>query len=164
MGCAEKQLRNDVMKIVDFLKTDEIFLDVAEGSKKEVLEKVASIGAPKTGIESAVIFDALVERERLGTTGIGRGVAIPHARLAHLDDLFCTFLRVSPAVDFEAIDGNPVDLIFVLLVPEESGADHLKALARISKLLRNEEVCAKLREVKTSAEALKVIEKADAQD
>lgn len=152
------------MKIVDFLKSDEIFLDVAEASKKELLEKIASIAGPKTGIETSVIFDALIERERLGTTGIGRGVAIPHARLAHLDDLFCTFVRVQPAVDFEAIDGNPVDLIFVLLVPEESGADHLKALARISKLLRNSDVCQELRQAKTSEEALKVIKKADTEE
>jgi len=152
------------MKIVDFLKSDEIFLDVSETSKKELLEKIAAIAAPKTGIETSLIFDALVERERLGTTGIGRGVAIPHARLAHLDELFCTFVRVQPAVDFEAIDGDPVDLVFVLLVPEESGADHLKALARISKLLRNEEVCQKLRRAKTSEDALKVIKTADTED
>ena len=81
-----------------------------------------------------------------------------------LDDLFCTFVRVQPAVDFEAIDGNPVDLIFVLLVPEESGEDHLKALARISKLLRNSDVCQELRQAKTSEEALKVIKKADTEE
>ena len=151
------------MKITDILKPASINLDIASTSKKQVLEAIAKAAAPVTKCEQQIIFDALVERERLGTTGIGKGVAIPHARLAGLTDLYCTFVRVNP-VDFESIDSKPVDLIFCLLVPEESGADHLKALARISKLLRNEAVCADLRSAKTADEVLQIIAKADNDD
>ena len=151
------------MKITDILKPSHILLDEVCTSKKQVLETIAKTAATTIKCEQQIIFDALVERERLGTTGIGKGVAIPHARLAGLTDLYCTFLRTK-LVDFESIDSKPVDLIFCLLVPEESGADHLKALARISKLLRNETVCAQLRNAKDTKEILQIIESADAED
>ena len=149
------------MKIADILNFARIQLDVPATSKKQVLETIAKLATASTGCEQQIVFDALVERERLGTTGIGKGVAIPHARLANLKDLYCLFMRVNPAVDFEAIDGKPVDLIFCLLVPEESGADHLKALARISKLLRNDEICAKLRAVRDAKDVLMLVDQAD---
>ena len=148
------------MKIIEILKPSHILLDEESSSKKQVLETIAKTAAPEIKCEQQIVFDALVERERLGTTGIGKGVAIPHARLAGLTELYCTFLRVKP-VDFESIDSKPVDLVFCLLVPEESGADHLKALARISKLLRNEDVCVSLRNAKDTQELLKIIEQAD---
>ena len=148
------------MKITDILKAENIQLNVDVTSKKQLLEAIATSACAVTKCEQQIIFDALVERERLGTTGIGKGVAIPHARLAGLTDLYCTFLRTTP-VDFEAIDSKPVELIFCLLVPEESGADHLKALARISKLLRNEDVCEALRKSTSVEETLKTIEDAD---
>lgn len=148
------------MKITEILKTANVFLDVAASSKKQLLEKIAEHAASVVKCEEQVIFDALVERERLGTTGVGKGVAIPHARLAGLSELFCTFMRVKP-VDFEAIDGKPVDLIFCLLVPEESGADHLKALAHISKLLRDENAVGKLRKAKTANEVMEIISASD---
>ena len=148
------------MKITDILLSDHIQLDVPASSKKQILEVIAKSAASSTGCDQQIIFDALVERERLGTTGIGKGVAIPHARLAELTDLYCLFMRVKP-VDFESIDGKPVDLIFCLLVPEESGADHLKALARISKILRSETVCSTLRSAKSNKEILSIIEQAD---
>lgn len=151
------------MKITDILKTTNIFLDVPSSSKKQILEKIAEHVASIAKCEEQVIFDALVERERLGTTGVGKGIAIPHARLAGLSDLFCMFMRVEP-VDFEAIDAKPVDLIFCLLVPEESGADHLKALAHISKLLRDENAVSALRKAKNANEVLEVISSADIED
>ncbi len=151
------------MKITDILKSDQIQLDIPSTSKKQVLEEIAKAAVSSTKCEEQIIFDALVERERLGTTGIGKGVAIPHARLAGLTDLYCTFIRTK-AVDFESVDSKPVDLIFCLLVPEESGADHLKALARISKLLRNEDVCTALRQAKTIDDVLNIIESADNED
>ena len=151
------------MTITEILKPSHILLDENCSSKKQVLETIAKTAAPAIKCEQQIVFDALIERERLGTTGIGKGVAIPHARLAGLTELYCTFLRVKP-VDFESIDSKPVDLVFCLLVPEESGADHLKALARISKLLRNEDVCANLRTAKDTNEILQIIEKADAED
>ncbi|MBP5534757.1 MAG: PTS sugar transporter subunit IIA [Alphaproteobacteria bacterium] len=149
------------MKIADILNFARIQLDVPATSKKQVLETISNLAADSTGCERQIIFDALVERERLGTTGIGKGVAIPHARLAGLKDLYCLFMRVNPAVDFESVDGKAVDLIFCLLVPEESGADHLKALARISKLLRNDEICAELRSVRDPKDVLMLVDKAD---
>ena len=148
------------MKIKDFLQNEDVFLDVSGTSKKQVLENISALCAKRIQLEEQVIFGALVERERLGTTGIGRGVAIPHARLANLKDLFGAFVRVKP-IDFESVDGQPVDLLFVLLVPEDSGADHLKALARISKLLRDEEVCAQLRQAQTAEDVINLIKKAD---
>lgn len=151
------------MKITDILKSTNVFLDVSSSSKKQFLEAVASHCASVAKCEEQLIFDALVERERLGTTGVGKGVAIPHARLAGLTDLFCTFWRTAP-LDFEAIDGKPVDLIFCLLVPEESGADHLKALAHISKLLRDEETIARLRKAHDTNEIMQIISDADVED
>lgn len=148
------------MKIKDFLQSEDVFLDVSGSSKKQVLENISDLCAKRIQLEEQVIFGALVERERLGTTGIGRGVAIPHARLANLKDLFGAFVRVKP-IDFESVDGQPVDLLFVLLVPEDSGADHLKALARISKLLRNEDVCEQLRQAQTAEDVINLIKKAD---
>lgn len=151
------------MKISDILKEKQIFLNVKASSKKEVLEEIADLSCSAAGCDSRNVFDALIERERLGTTGVGKGVAIPHARLAGLKELFCAFMRV-PSVDFESVDSKPVDLIFFLLVPEEAGADHLKALARISKILRNAGVCAQLRQAKNAKEILAFIESADNDD
>ena len=149
------------MKIADILNLARIQLDVPATSKKQVLETIAKLAAASSGCEQQIVFDALIERERLGTTGIGKGVAIPHARLSGLKGLYCLFMRVNPAVDFEAVDGKPVDLIFCLLVPEESGADHLKALARISKLLRNDKVCTELRTVRNPKDVLMLVDQAD---
>ena len=91
------------------------------------------------------IFETLLERERLGTTGVGRGVAIPHGKLAGLPRVYGVFARLEKAIDFDAVDDRPVDLVFLLLAPEMAGADHLKALARVSRLLRDEALCEKLR-------------------
>jgi PTS system nitrogen regulatory IIA component len=99
------------------------------------------------------VLDVLMQRERLGSTGIGNGIAIPHGKLARLERLFGVFARLERPIDFEALDGQPVDLVFLLLAPEGAGADHLKALARIARLLRNTEVAQKLRESR-DAEAL----------
>jgi PTS system nitrogen regulatory IIA component len=92
----------------------------------------------------------LIERERLGTTGVGNGIAIPHGKLSNLDRLYGLFARLERPVDFNAIDEKPVDLIFLLLAPETAGADHLKALARVSRLLRDASICEKLRGTETS--------------
>ncbi len=98
-----------------------------------------------TGIHERTIYDVLIERERLGSTGIGMGIGIPHGRLPGLDRLCGIFARLDRPVPFDAIDDQPVDLIFLLLAPESAGADHLKALARVSRLLRDRTVCEKLR-------------------
>ena len=132
------------MKIVDILPKDAVVCDVDVSSKKQLLELLSRLAADKTGLDERMVLDALVERERLGTTGIGRGVALPHTRLGALKHIFCAFIRTTP-VDFESVDNKPVDLVFLLLVPEEAGADHLKALARLSRLLRDETVAASWR-------------------
>jgi PTS system nitrogen regulatory IIA component len=106
-----------------------------------------------TGISDRRIYEALAERERLGTTGIGGGVAIPHCRLTGLTRLHGAFTRLERPVPFEAIDDQPVDLVFLLLAPAEAGAEHLKALARVSRLLRDRTMCEKLRGA-NSADAL----------
>ncbi|MBR4927776.1 MAG: PTS sugar transporter subunit IIA, partial [Alphaproteobacteria bacterium] len=115
------------MKIIDILSKQAIVVDGECGSKRQLLEQLARIAAKQTGIDERIVFDALLERERLGTTGVGRGVALPHTRLAGLDKIFCAFVKSEP-IGFDAVDGKPVDLVFLLLAPEESGADHLKAL------------------------------------
>jgi nitrogen PTS system EIIA component len=114
-------------------------------SKKQALQELARHAAKLTGLDERRIFDVLLERERLGSTGLGNGIAIPHARMREIDSLFGLFARLEQPVDFEAVDDAPVDLVFLLLAPESAGADHLKALARVSRLLRNKASCAKLR-------------------
>ena len=98
-----------------------------------------------TDLHERTIFDVLLERERLGTTGVGNGIAIPHGKLPGIDRLYGLFARLETPIDFDAIDEQPVDLIFMLLAPENAGADHLKALARVSRLLRDKASCEKLR-------------------
>ncbi|MBQ8251307.1 MAG: PTS IIA-like nitrogen regulatory protein PtsN [Alphaproteobacteria bacterium] len=144
------------MKIVDILSKESVICDLSSDSKKRLLEDLAVLAEKGTGIDRRVILDALVERERLGTTGVGAGVALPHTRLIGIDKIFCAFVRTNP-VDFEAVDGKLVDLVFLLLVPEEAGADHLKALARLSRLLRDESVTEKLRKAKTNEDIYQVI-------
>lgn len=114
-------------------------------SKKQALQELANKAAEVTGLDSRVIFDKLLERERLGTTGVGQGIAIPHGKFPELDHVQGLFARLETPIEFEAMDDQPVDLVFVLLAPEPSGADHLKALARVSRLLRNQAICKKLR-------------------
>jgi PTS system nitrogen regulatory IIA component len=106
---------------------------------------LAARAARLTGKDERIIFDVLLERERLGTTGVGNGIAIPHGKLPGLPRLYGMFARLDTPVDFDAIDDQPVDLIFLLLAPETAGADHLKALARVSRLLRDKGLCEKLR-------------------
>ncbi len=142
-----------MMEIADILSLKAVLANLKAGSKKQLLQELASVAADETGIHERTIFDVLLERERLGSTGVGKGIAIPHGKLGDIDQLYAVFAKLPAAVEFEAIDERPVDLIFLLLAPETAGADHLKALARISRLLRDEDVCARLRG-SDSAEAL----------
>lgn len=151
------------MKIVDILSQDAVVCDAEVSSKKQLLEVLSKLAADKTGLDDRIVLDALVERERLGTTGIGRGVALPHTRLTTLDRIFCAFIRTTP-VDFESVDNKPVDLVFLLLVPEEAGADHLKALACLSRLLRDETVASDLRHAKDATEIYNLICQNDQED
>ena len=141
------------MEMSELLHEDGVVANLKAGSKKQILQELSQLAAKLTGMHERTIFDVLLERERLGTTGIGRGIAIPHGKLKDLDQLYGLFARLEKPVDFDAIDDAPVDLIFLLLAPESAGADHLKALARISRLLRDETVCGRLRN-STRSEAL----------
>lgn len=133
------------MEIAELISPETVFADLKVSSKKQVLQELARRAAEKTGCSERSIFDVLLERERLGTTGVGHGIAIPHGKLSQLSRLTGFFARLESGVDFDAMDNQPVDLIFVLLAPDGAGADHLKALARISRTLRDMETCSKLR-------------------
>ncbi|MBS4048378.1 MAG: PTS IIA-like nitrogen regulatory protein PtsN [Alphaproteobacteria bacterium] len=133
------------MEIFQLLSPDGVIANLKANSKKQALQELSARAAKITGQHERAIFDTLLERERLGTTGVGNGIAIPHGRLPGLDKLYGLFARVERPIDFDSIDEMPVDLVFLLLAPESAGADHLKALARVSRLLRDKGVCEKLR-------------------
>ena len=133
------------MEISDLITPDSIFSKLPATSKKQALQELAKRASDISELNERVIFDALIERERLGTTGVGNGIAIPHGKLAGLDRLHGLFARLDKPIEFDSIDEQPVDLIFLLLAPECAGADHLKALARVSRLLRGRSTCEKLR-------------------
>jgi nitrogen PTS system EIIA component len=133
------------MDIADILQPNGVIANLRAANKRQALQELAKRAAQLTGRPERAIFEVLLERERLGTTGIGHGTAIPHGRMPDLPQIYALFARLEKPVDFEAIDNQPVDLIFLLLTPANSGADHLKALARISRLLRDKAICDKLR-------------------
>lgn len=130
---------------MDLISPDAVIASLRATSKKQALQELARKAADLTGLEERRIFDVLLERERLGTTGVGNGIAIPHGKLPELTRLYGIFARLDKPIDFDSIDDEPVDLIFLLLAPESAGADHLKALARVSRLLRDRTICSKLR-------------------
>lgn len=138
------------MEIEDILNEACVVTSLKATSKKQALNELARLAADKTGVSERAILDVLLERERLGTTGVGDGIAIPHGKLPDLEKLFGCFARLENPVEFDSVDNAPVDLVFLLLAPESAGADHLKALARISRILRNSLHCDKLRTAPTS--------------
>lgn len=133
------------MEIMDLISPDAVIASLRATSKKQALQELARKAADLTVLEERRIFEVLLERERLGTTGVGNGIAIPHGKLPELTRLYGIFARLDKPIDFDSIDDEPVDLIFLLLAPESAGADHLKALARVSRLLRDRTICSKLR-------------------
>ncbi|MCR9266059.1 MAG: PTS IIA-like nitrogen regulatory protein PtsN [Alphaproteobacteria bacterium] len=133
------------MALSDLIPNGGVAVDLGASSRKQALQAMSDIAADLTGLAPRDIFDAVLQRERLGSTGVGQGVAIPHARLAGVDEVVGVFARLRSPVDFESIDGRPADLIFMLIAPEDAGAEHLKALARVSRLLRREDVRQRLR-------------------
>lgn len=132
------------MEMVDLINPEQVIPRLKVTSKKQVLQELARRASEITGQDERHLFDILLERERLGSTGMGGGIAIPHGRIA-IPQIFALFAKLDHPVEFDAIDEQPVDLVFLLLTPENSGADHLKALARISRLLRDRATCDKLR-------------------
>ncbi len=141
------------MEMIDLIGSGSVVANLRVTSKKQALRALAKRAAELTSQPERAIFEVLIERERLCTTGVGDGIAIPHGKLPDLDRLYALFARLETPIDFDAIDEQPVDLICVLLAPKAAGAYHLKALARVSRLLRDRAACEKLRG-SNSAEAI----------
>jgi len=133
------------MALLDFLSPDAVVPAMRANSKKQVLQELSAQAAKLTGLDDRTIFETLLQRERLGSTGIGEGLAIPHGKLPKLDRLFGLVARLEKPIDFEALDGQPVDILFLLLAPEGAGADHLKALARVARVLREPGILERIR-------------------
>jgi len=139
------------MELSKFLLPEAIIADAKAGSKKRVLQDAANLAAEVYGLPESKLLSALQARELLGPTGMGNGVAIPHARLPEITHVSGVFMRLETPVDFNAVDRKPVDLVFVLFAPESSVTDHLKSLARVSRTLRNSSTCQKLRSTRDLA-------------
>jgi PTS system nitrogen regulatory IIA component len=133
------------MQLIDLLTPKAIVSSLKATSKKQLLLELSDKASELCGLPSREIFDALLQRERLGSTGIGDGVAIPHGKLTKLKNIFGIFARLERPIDFDALDGAPVDLVFLLITPETSGADHLKALACAARMLRDPGMVATIR-------------------
>jgi nitrogen PTS system EIIA component len=133
------------MPRLDFLRPEAVAPALRVNGKKQALQELSAQAARLTGLDGREVFDTLLQRERLGSTGIGERIAIPHGKLARLDRLFGLVARLEKPIDFEAIDGEPVDIVFLLLAPADAGADHLKALARIARVLREPGICERIR-------------------
>lgn len=133
------------MDLSDLINVSAIMPGIRTNSKKQLLQLLAEKAASITGIPEREIFDTILQRERLGSTGVGNGIAIPHGKLAAVKRITGVFARLETPVDFEALDDQPVDLVFLLLAPEGAGADHLKALSRIARVLRDGDIVNKIR-------------------
>ena len=140
------------MNISDIMTDKNVFIGIKANTKRELLQELANRAAALTGLDERTLFDTLLERENLGSTGFGSGTAMPHGRFSGLDKVTAVFVRTASPVDFEAVDGRPVDLVWALFSPEDSGADHLTALAKISRILKEETLCAKLRQASSPLE------------
>ncbi|MEL6978079.1 MAG: PTS sugar transporter subunit IIA [Pseudomonadota bacterium] len=139
------------MVLTDLTPAEAVIANLRVSSKKSLLQELAQRMAPLVNGDPRDIFAALLERERLGSTGMGRGVAIPHCRLPQVTSILGGLARLETPIDFEAVDREPVDLVYVLVAPEGAGSDHLKALARISRVLRDQAICQALRGARDEA-------------
>ncbi len=139
------------MALADLIAQNSVLPALKANSKKQLLQELSAKAAEVTGLSEREVFDVILQRERLGSTGVGNGIAIPHGKLATLDHIVGVFARLDHPVNFEALDDQPVDLVFLLLAPEGAGADHLKALSRIARVMRDSEMVAKLRATDNAA-------------
>ncbi|MCH2094456.1 MAG: PTS sugar transporter subunit IIA [Rhodobacteraceae bacterium] len=133
------------MTFLELLKPEAVKVVAAASSKKRLMHDIADLVHVSYGLDHGVVVEALMERESLGPTGVGRGVALPHARLPNLDRVLGTFILLEKPIDFGSVDREPVDVVFSLFAPEDAGVEHLKALALVSRTLREASVCSKLR-------------------
>jgi PTS system nitrogen regulatory IIA component len=133
------------MQLSEFLDFEAVRVDLAAGNKRQLLNQLAQIAAARLSLDPSAIADSIGERERRGATGFGGGVAIPHGKLDKLDRVYALVTRLAAPIDYKAVDGQPVDLVFLLLSPPDAGAEHLKALAAVSRLVRHSGIVEKLR-------------------
>jgi PTS system nitrogen regulatory IIA component len=152
------------MHLADFLDFDAIKTGLSGGSKKALLQQLANVAAQRLDLDSSAILASLSEREQLGSTGFGQGVAIPHGKVEGLKQIYCLFARLSEPLDYKAIDGRPVDLVFLLLSPPDAGAEHLKALASISRVTRHGATLEKMRGARSRDALAAVLMGADERD
>ena len=152
------------MQLSDFLDFDAIRTGVPGGKKRALLQLIANAAGQRLGREPSEILESIVERERLGSTGFGNGVAIPHGKIEGLTSIYGLFVRLAEPVDYKAIDGRPVDLVFLLLSPPDAGADHLKALASISRVMRHAPTLEKMRGARSRDALAAVLMGADERD
>lgn len=145
------------MDLGDLLAPDGIVASLKARNKKQALQELAARAAAATGLDAREIFESMLQRERLASTGLGRGIAIPHVKSKALRGIVCIFAHLAEPIDFDSHDGEPVDLIFVLLAPEHASGDHLKALARISRVVRDPVVLERLRSATTAGELKAVL-------
>ncbi len=146
-----------MIELADILTPGAVVLDLKANSKRQVLRALAERVAEAHGLETGAVLEALLNREKLGTTGIGDGLAIPHAKLAELERLVGVFARLDTPVSFDALDEEPVDLVFLLLAPTDAAAEHLKALARVARVFRDDALCAALRHAGNPTQAFDLL-------
>ena len=152
------------MQLTDFLDFDAIKPALSAGNKRQLLQQLAAIAGQRLKIESAALLQSVLEREKLGSTGLGHGVAIPHGKVLGLANIYCLFVRLAEPVRYEAIDGAPVDLVFLLLSPPDAGVEHLKALAAISRIIRHAPALDQMRGARSRDALAAVLMGADERD
>ena len=152
------------MRLCDFLDFDSVRPALSAGNKRQLLQTLGQIAGQRLGFDPAAIVDSIVERERLGPTGFGGGVAIPHGKVAGLKSVYAMMVRLAEPVDYKAIDGEKVDLVFLLLSPPDAGAQHLKALAAVSRAVRSGDIVEKLRGARSRDALVAVLMAAEERD
>ena len=152
------------MQLSEFLDFDAIKPSLSGGKKRALLQQLAQVAAGRLDADASEILSSVSERERLGSTGFGQGVAIPHGKIEGLSRIYCLFVRLSDPVDYKSIDGQKVDLVFLLLSPPDAGAEHLKALAAISRVTRHAPTLEKMRGARSRDALAAVLMGADERD
>ena len=152
------------MQLSEFLDFEAIKPAMPSANKRGLLQQLAQLAGQRTGLDSNEILSSMVERERLGSTGFGHGVAIPHGKVDGLKSIYCLFARLPDAIDYQAIDGERVDLVFLLLSPPDAGAEHLKALAAVSRVVRHVPTLEKMRGARSRDALAAVLMGADERD
>lgn len=152
------------MQLTDFLDFDAIKPALSVGNKRSLLQQLANMAAQRVQLDSKAILESVAEREKLASTGFGQGVAIPHGKVLGLARIYCLFVRLAEPVRYKAIDGAPVDLVFLLLSPPDAGAEHLKALAAVSRVIRHGPTLEQMRGARSRDALAAVLMGADERD